>query len=95
MLRTVSPDVLLFVGMIVATILIAVTGLLLSRILNACSSPLRSLSVIGAACVGMGLLLAFSEIYATHRRQLEGNVDLWLLSFGTDWREVGRLALVF
>ncbi len=60
---------------IVATIPIGVAGLFLSGPLNACGSPLRTLSVIGWACIVMAILLALAEIYARHRRTLT-NVSL-------------------
>lgn len=49
---------------------IVVAGVALSGLLNACNSPLRSLAVIGWACVGMAILLALAEIYARHRRTI-------------------------
>lgn len=63
------------VWIIVATIPIGVAGLSLSGPLNACGSPLRTLSVIGWACIVMAILLALAEIYARHRRTL-ANVSL-------------------
>jgi len=54
-----------------ATVPIGVAGLSLSRILNACGSPLRTLTVIGWACVVMAILLAVAEVCARHRRTLE------------------------
>ena len=57
-------------GMIVATIPIVIGGLLLSKILNTCDSPLRSLNVIGIACIVMGLLLALAEFNGSRRRDL-------------------------
>lgn len=56
---------------VLATVPIVVFGVLLSPILNACGSPLRSLTVIGVACIAMAILLALSELYATHRRRME------------------------
>jgi undecaprenyl-diphosphatase len=56
---------------VLATVPIVVFGVLLSPILNACGTPLRSLPVIGVACIVMAVLLAISEIYATHRRRME------------------------
>jgi undecaprenyl-diphosphatase len=53
---------------ILATIPIGIAGLALSNLLNTCSSPLRSLAVIGGACIGMAILLALAEIFARHRR---------------------------
>jgi undecaprenyl-diphosphatase len=55
----------------VATLPIAVAGLLLAPLLNACGSPLRSIPAIGIACVIMGLLLAVAELRARHLRTLE------------------------
>jgi undecaprenyl-diphosphatase len=47
---------------------IVVAGALLSPVLNACHSPLRTLPVIAWACVALGLLLALSELAARHTR---------------------------
>ncbi len=58
------------VWIVLATIPIAIAGLLLSSRLNACGSALRSLEVIGVACVVMAILLAIAEVYARHRRVL-------------------------
>lgn len=55
---------------ILATIPIGVAGLLLSKTLNACNSPLRSLDVIGWSCIVMGLLLIAAERIGRHLRQL-------------------------
>lgn len=64
------PELRLVFGMIVATIPIVIGGLLLSKILNTCDSPLRSLNVIGIACIVMGLLLALAEFNGSRRRDL-------------------------
>ena len=53
-----------------ATIPIVLAGAFLSPLLNRCGSPLRSLSVIGWACIGMAVLLALAELRARHRRDL-------------------------
>lgn len=53
-----------------ATIPIGIAGLLASKILNACNSPVRSIAVIGWACVVMALLLGLAEICARHRRTI-------------------------
>ncbi len=53
-----------------ATVPIILGGAALSGLLNQCHSPLRSLSVIGWACVGMAVLLALAELTARHRRSL-------------------------
>ena len=60
-----------FVWIILATIPISVCGLLLSAKLNACGSPLRTLSVIGIACIVMGALLAYAERAARHTRTID------------------------
>lgn len=56
---------------VLATIPIGVAGLLLAPVLNTCNSPLRSLSVIGWACIVMAALLALAEIAARHARKTE------------------------
>jgi undecaprenyl-diphosphatase len=56
---------------VLATVPIGIAGLALAKTLNTCSSPLRSVSVIGWACVAMALLLAIAEIGARHRRTIE------------------------
>lgn len=56
---------------LLATIPIGIAGLSLSGTLNACGSPLRTLEVIGWACIVMAILLALAEIFARHRRTLE------------------------
>ncbi len=60
----------LWIGL--ATIPIGIAGLLLANVLNTCSSPLRSVSIIGWACVGMALLLGIAEVRARHRRTMDG-----------------------
>lgn len=54
-----------------ATIPIVIGGVLLKDTLNACGSPLRSLGVIGVACIVMAVLLALAEIAARHVRNYE------------------------
>jgi undecaprenyl-diphosphatase len=54
-----------------ATIPIGVAGLSLANVLNACNSPLRTVSVIGWACVAMSLLLGIAEVRARHRRMID------------------------
>jgi undecaprenyl-diphosphatase len=53
-------------GSLLGTIPIGVAGLALQKMLNACGSPLRAISVIGWACVVMGVLLALAERYGQH-----------------------------
>jgi undecaprenyl-diphosphatase len=60
----------LSVWIILATLPIGLAGLALAGVLNACGSPLRTLSVIGWACVVMAVLLAFAEVYARHKRTI-------------------------
>ncbi|RUY21618.1 undecaprenyl-diphosphate phosphatase, partial [Mesorhizobium sp. M7A.F.Ca.CA.004.12.1.1] len=57
---------------VLATIPIVIAGVALSGVLNACNSPLRSLTVIGWACIAMAILLALAEIFARHRRSMGG-----------------------
>jgi undecaprenyl-diphosphatase len=56
---------------ILATVPIGIAGLLLATVLNTCNSPLRSVSVIGWACVVMAVLLGIAEIRACHRRTID------------------------
>jgi undecaprenyl-diphosphatase len=58
-----------------ATLPLVLFGVLLSKTLNTCGSPLRSLYVIGAACIVMSLLLALAERFCAHRRTMD-NVSL-------------------
>ena len=53
-----------------ATIPIGIAGLSLAKLLNTCNSPLRTVSVIGWACVGMAVLLGIAEVRARHRRTI-------------------------
>lgn len=64
-------DLRLVFWIAVATLPIAIAGLLLSPVLNACGSPLRGVPAIGVACIVMGLLLAAAEIWARHRRTMD------------------------
>jgi undecaprenyl-diphosphatase len=56
---------------VLATIPIGIAGLALAGVLNTCNSPLRSLNVIGWACVVMAILLAIAELRARHARTLD------------------------
>jgi undecaprenyl-diphosphatase len=56
---------------VLATIPIGIAGLLLTKLLNTCNSPLRNVSVIGWACVAMALLLGLAEVRARHRRMID------------------------
>lgn len=55
-----------------ATVPIIIAGLLLSPVLNACNSPLRSIPAIGVACLVMAALLGVAELGARHARTIEG-----------------------
>ncbi|MCL2384408.1 MAG: undecaprenyl-diphosphate phosphatase [Alphaproteobacteria bacterium] len=59
------------IWIVLATIPIVVAGELLKPVLNACNSPLRSLTVIGIACLVMSVLLILAEIYARPKRTLD------------------------
>jgi undecaprenyl-diphosphatase len=74
---------------VLATIPIAVVGLKLSPVLNACNSPLRTLSAIGAACLVMSLLLALAEIFARHARTIAQAT--WLDALMVGIAQVGAL----
>ena len=56
---------------VLATVPIGIAGLLLAKLLNTCNSPLRTVSVIGWACVAMALLLGIAEVRARHRRMID------------------------
>jgi undecaprenyl-diphosphatase len=56
---------------VLATIPIGAAGLALADVLNTCNSPLRSLNVIGWACIVMAVLLAIAELRARHIRKIE------------------------
>ncbi|MFI4936578.1 MAG: undecaprenyl-diphosphate phosphatase [Caulobacterales bacterium] len=61
----------LAVWIVIATVPIMLGGVLLSKLLNTCNSPLRGVAVIGWACIGMAALLALAEIFAKHLRKIE------------------------
>ncbi len=65
-------------GIVVATIPIVIFGLLLTKLLNTCDTPLRSLPVIGISCVVMGSLLVLGQLYCNHTRKAE---DATMLDF--------------
>jgi undecaprenyl-diphosphatase len=64
-------DLCFSIWIVIATIPIGIAGLLLAKMLNTCNSPLRTVSVIGWACVAMAFLLGIAEVRARHRRTLE------------------------
>jgi undecaprenyl-diphosphatase len=61
----------LAVWIVLATVPIGLAGLALAGVLNTCNSPLRSLTVIGWACIVMAVLLALAELRARHIRKIE------------------------
>jgi undecaprenyl-diphosphatase len=58
-------------GIVLATVPIVVLGIVLSPVLNACGTPLRSLVVIGLASLVMAALLALAELYTSHMRTMD------------------------
>jgi len=75
-------DLRLSLWIVIATLPIVVAGVLLSKLLNTCNSPLRSVSVVGWACVGMAILLALAEIFARHRRRVENATFVDVIAVG-------------
>jgi undecaprenyl-diphosphatase len=70
--RDFSDHALKFaLGIVIGTIPIGMAGLALARLLNTCSSPLRGLEVVGAACIAMALLLGLAELTARHIRSFD------------------------
>ena len=61
---------------VLATLPIVIGGLLFKKSLNACGSPLRTLTVIGISCIVMSVLMAVAERWCQHRRTID-NVSLW------------------
>ena len=61
---------------VLATLPIVIGGLLFKKSLNACGSPLRTLTVIGVSCIVMSVLMAIAERWCQHRRTID-NVSLW------------------
>ncbi len=66
--RRRGPEARMLLYLVVGTVPIGVTGLLFRR---AIEGPLRHLSVIGAALVSVGLLMAVVERVARHERSIE------------------------
>ncbi len=66
-----SREFRLTIGIIVGTIPIGLLGLLTGEIINDPISPLRDLRAIGAACIGMSLLLALAELQGSRKRGFE------------------------
>ena len=68
-----NPEFKLAVRIVLATIPIVIGGALLSKTLNQCGSPLRTLPAIGVACIVMAVLMALTELLARHRTTVEGS----------------------
>jgi undecaprenyl-diphosphatase len=58
-------------GIVIGTIPIGIAGLALAKLLNTCSSPIRGLEIVGAACIVMAVLLGLAEVLARHQRSFE------------------------
>lgn len=54
-----------------ATLPIGIMGILLSKSLNTCGSPLRTLPVIGVSCIIMSILMGVAEKVARHKRTMD------------------------
>lgn len=65
-----NRDLRLTIWIMLATLPIVLAGIVLAPVLNACSSPLRSLNVVGIACIALAALLACAELLARHARTL-------------------------
>ena len=74
---------------LVATIPILIAGVALSSRLNQCGSPMRTLTVVGWACIAMAVLLGLAELLARHRRTMEDSSMLDALLVGL--AQVGAL----
>lgn len=74
---------------VLGTIPIVIGGVLLSKLLNTCNSPLRSLTVIGWSCIVMGGLMALAEVMARHTRRMESITLFDALAVGV--AQVGAL----
>ncbi len=64
-------DLRFSIWIVLATVPIGIAGLLLAKLLNTCSSPLRNVSVVGWACVVLAFLLGIAEVRARHRRMID------------------------
>lgn len=74
---------------LIATVPIVIAGVALSGTLNQCGSPLRTLAVVGWACIAMAVLLGLAELLARHRRTMEQSSMLDALIVGI--AQVGAL----
>ncbi len=83
------PSFKFAVGVVIATIPIVIFGAMLSKILNTCDSPLRSLNVIALSCIVMAVLLGIGELIARRQRSA-ADMD-WLDAFLIGLAQVGAL----
>jgi undecaprenyl-diphosphatase len=76
-------------GIVIGTVPIGIAGLALAKSLNACSSPLRALEIVGLSSIVMALLLGLAELFARHQRSFErvGLLDCLLVGLA----QVGAL----
>ena len=56
---------------VLATVPIVIGGIAMSKLLNTCNSPLRTLVVIGGSCIVMSILMALAERSCNHERTID------------------------
>ena len=76
-------------SIVIATLPIILFGVLLSKLLNTCDSPLRSLNVIGISCIIMAVLLMLGE-WIAKRNRIAAQMD-WLDALLIGLSQVGAL----
>ncbi|MFT4097305.1 MAG: undecaprenyl-diphosphatase UppP [Rhodoblastus sp.] len=59
------------IWIVLATLPIVIGGVLMSPLLNACNTPLRSLPVIGISMITLAIILAIAEFYCDHSRRFD------------------------
>jgi undecaprenyl-diphosphatase len=64
-------DFRLAIWIVLATVPIVIAGVLLASVLNTCTSPLRTLTVIGISCIVMSASFALAEVYSRHKRTFQ------------------------
>jgi len=83
------PSFRFAMGIVIATVPIVIFGALLSKLLNTCESPLRSLNVIGVTCILMAALLVLGEVI-TRRNRVAAQMD-WVDALLIGLSQVGAL----
>jgi undecaprenyl-diphosphatase len=83
------PSFRFAVSIVIATLPIILFGVLLSKLLNTCDSPLRSLNVIGISCIIMAVLLMLGE-WIAKRNRIAAQMD-WLDALLIGLSQVGAL----